>query len=113
MDTTTLKSAIWKKVIGSDDILEHNHYYEIIRDAIYSETGYRVNRDTIRNFFQDRNSPSPRLLDIYATFMLGGSQEAPRTYYEFMKQYKGKSDSHNSLKPPATITQSKGQGTNY
>lgn len=83
MNTKTLKLAIWKKVIGNEAILKHNHYYESIRDAIFYETGYIVNRDTVRNFLEDRNRPSPRMLDIYATFVLGGTRDEPKTFYDF------------------------------
>ena len=83
MTIETLKTELWKKVIGNATIAKRNHYYEEIQGAILKETGYSLSRDTIRNFIEGRNNPSPRTLDIYATFILGGTQEAPKTYEDF------------------------------
>jgi hypothetical protein len=83
MTIETLKTELWKKVIGNATIARRNHYYEEIQGAIYNETGYTLSRDTIRNFIEGRNQPSPRTLDIYATFILGGTQEEPKTFQDF------------------------------
>ena len=83
MTIDALKTELWRKVIGNTTIAKHNHYYEEIQGAILKETGYTLSRDTIRNFIEGRNNPSPRTLDIYATFILGGTQEEPKTLQDF------------------------------
>ena len=84
MTIETLKTELWRKVIGNSAIAKRNHYYEEIQGAILKDTGYTLSRDTIRNFIEGRNNPSPRTLDIYATFILGGTQEEPKTFQDFL-----------------------------
>lgn len=85
MTIDILKTELWKKVIGNATIAKRNHYYEEIQGAILKETGYTLSRDTIRNFIEGRNNPSPRTLDIYATFIIGGTQEEPKTFQDFQE----------------------------
>lgn len=78
-----LKREVWKKAKGNTSIAKASHHYEDIRKAILRDTAYRLSKDTIRNFLEDRHEPQPKVLDIYATFVLEGTQEKPKTIQEF------------------------------
>ena len=86
MDLEKLKLDIWKKVKNNKIITKGNHHYEDIQYAIYKQTQFQLSKDTIRNFFEGRNQPSPRSLDIYATFILGGNQSNMKTILDYWGQ---------------------------
>lgn len=83
MDLEKLKLDIWKKVKNNKIITKGNHHYEDIQYAIYKQTRFQLSKDTIRNFLEGRNQPSPRSLDIYATFILGGDQSNMKTILDY------------------------------
>ncbi|WP_282774870.1 hypothetical protein [Phaeodactylibacter xiamenensis] len=86
MPNEQLKKDLWKKVFCNESIVKHNHYYRDICYAIKEQTGFLLSKDTIRNLIEDRNKPSPRTLDIYATFLLGGSQGNPFTFQDYLER---------------------------
>lgn len=90
MTIETLKTELWKKVKGNEVIVKASHHYQDIRDAIEDATGYILSRDTIRNLLEDRNQPSLQTQDIYATFILGGTQEKPKTFQDFQRWWEEK-----------------------
>lgn len=83
MSLEALKNELWKKAKGNDTIAHANHHYEDIRKEILRETGYPLSKDTIRNFLEDRHTPQPKVLDIYATYVLGGDTDHPKTFQDF------------------------------
>ena len=85
-----LRLEVWKNAIGNDKIARGNHYYEQIRTAILQETGFSLNKDTIRNFCEKKHTPSPQTLDIYCTYVLNGNEEYPRTFSDFQTWHSAK-----------------------
>ncbi|MEQ8702284.1 MAG: hypothetical protein RIC19_00100 [Phaeodactylibacter sp.] len=85
MPIEKLKKDLWEKVFRNKNIEKHSHYYSDIRDAIKEKTGFHLSRDTIRNLMEDRNRPSPKMLDIYATFLLDGCQDQPFTFQDYLE----------------------------
>ncbi len=80
-----LRCEVWKKAVGTSEIEYAPHYYDLVRKSIGKATGNHFHRDTIRNFFEGHHSPRPRTLDIYSTFVLGGDEDHPRTFQEFIQ----------------------------
>lgn len=87
MNEKTLKIELWKKAKGNEIIAPSAHHYKDISKLILKKTGYKLSKDTIRNFMEDRNHPSPSTLDIYATYILDGTQDDPKTFQDFQQWY--------------------------
>lgn len=104
----SLKRDVWEKVKGNKLIAKGNHYYEDIKHAIYQQTGILLNKDTIRNFFEGRNQPSPRSLDIYATFVLDGDQKNMKTILDYQANLK-----EHSLTAPNVLSYNEVTITDY
>lgn len=90
-----LRMEVWRKAIGNGSIAKGNHYYDKISKAIFQETEYSLSKDTIRNFFEDKHSPSPKTLDIYSTYVLGYDKDSPKTYSDFQTWSSTKSTRYN------------------
>lgn len=84
MNLKPLQAAVWNKAIGNEVIARGNHCYRVISKDILKKTGYVVGPDTIRNFLEERNKPRKALMDVYATYVLGGDREDPKTYQDFL-----------------------------
>ncbi len=80
-----LRQEVWRIAVGTQEIEHALHYYDQIRHRIGEATGNHFHRDTIRNFFEGHHSPRPRTLDIYSTFVLGGDEDHPCTFQEFIQ----------------------------
>lgn len=83
MNLRPLQLAVWEKAKGNRIIAKGTHHYRDISEDIHTKTGYSIGPDTIRNFLEGRNKPRKALLDIYATYVLGGTTEEAKTYQEF------------------------------
>lgn len=81
-----LKLAVWEKAIGNKIIAKGNHYYEQISDKIGKATQFSISKDTIRNFIEEKHTPSQKALIIYSSFVLGASKARPSTYSDFVSE---------------------------
>lgn len=93
-----LRLELWKKAIGNSSIDKGNHYYVRIKKDIFKQTDFQISRDTIRNFFEGRNSPQPKPLDIYSTYVLGRDSSSPATFKDFQNSINSRLTVHNLKK---------------
>lgn len=86
-----LRLEVWKKAIGNEEITYSSHHYATIRTAIKEQTGNLLHQDTIRNFIKGTHTPQSKLLDVYSTFVLGGTENNPKTFQDFQNWKHGSS----------------------
>ncbi len=86
-----LRQEVWRKAIGSNTIEKKSRYYEQIKNKINQDTGFLLNKDTIRNFLEGKHTPQVKTLDIYSTYVLGGNTDSLKTFQDFQNWYHGKS----------------------
>ena len=107
MDLERLKSDVWERVKRNKLISKGNHHYEDIQHAIYKQTQLKLSKDTIRNFMEGRNHPSPRSMDIYATFILGGDRDNMKTILDYQRYLREKAPNKGTftIQNEVSITQ--------
>jgi beta-xylosidase-like protein len=102
-----LKNEVWEKAFESSVISKGNYYYDQIRKKILKERRHSLSKDTIRNFFEGKHSPSLKTLDIFSDFVLGVDNNPIKfTDYkaryharkvELVKTLEGESKNKNSM----------------
>ena len=96
-----LRRKLWKKAIGTNEIILNKNNCEIIAKKIYNQTGQSIDWGTVKSFLDESNphDSTVKTLGKISTYILDGGKDDNFSIQHFIESNE-KSESHSMVEPP-------------